>query len=799
MDTVEKRVHAFVRIRPTADFAQDMIKFGQDNKSVDIYIKKDVKKGVVNNRQTEWSFRLDGVLHNASQDLAYETIAEKLVSEALNGYNGTIMCYGQTGAGKTYTMTGTTADYRHRGIIPRAIQQVLKAAAHCVDRFVTVRVSYLEIYNETLCDLLATVTSSGTSDVPLAVVDCPEGVYVKGLSVHTVNHEEDALNLLFEARRNKYCSLVIAEHALNKHSSRSHCIFTIYIECNFRVLSDVKCINSKINLIDLAGSERLSKTGSEGQVLKEATYINKSLSFLEQIVIALSDPRRDHIPFRQSKLTHVLKDSLGGNCNTVLVANICGEAVHVDETLSSLRFATRMKWITTEPVVNETSDMRWTVKTLEKEISFLKRELAMHDSLVNRSLVTYDPLTEIQIADIKSQVLKYLEGSIDEIDIVNIRQVQEVFRQFKQLLSQQEQEVEARLRSKYALIDKNDFAAIAAAQKTAGFLTNKVSTCSVFGFQLLVPLQTDLVPLVHLVRKEGIGTSSSGKEIDALLQSKNQLITSTKDLDMKEGVRNQDAANIDTQSSKLAFLKDSPQLSSPPSKPAAFEQFKKECGSEINRIFKENKSILLARRKRSAAVAQRLNLMKQEMERIKEALGAQQQERWQQGEYVDETGQIIIDEEEFLLIMKLKDLKKEYRSDYAELQDLKAEIQYCQQLVDQCRNKLVSEFEIWYNESFLIPKDVQDTLKPGGNIRPGMIPINRVMCLEEDVQDGFERMQEAALPACPDSLSFYTAKMKAEQKHSYSRTMGALEQMRRKPGLITATMRSKSPAPLRVA
>ncbi|KGL79596.1 Kinesin-like KIF9, partial [Tinamus guttatus] len=798
MDTVEKRVHAFVRVKPTADFAQDMIKFGQDNKSIDIYLKKDAKQGVVNNRQTEWCFRLDGVLHNASQDLAYETVAEKLVSEALNGYNGTIMCYGQTGAGKTYTMTGTTADYRHRGIIPRAIQQVLKAAAHCADRFVTVRVSYLEIYNETLCDLLATVASGATGDVPLAVVDCPGGVYVKGLSIHTVNHEEDALNLLFEARRNN----LIAEHALNKNSSRSHCIFTIYIECNFRVLSDVKCLNSKINLIDLAGSERLSKTGSEGQVLKEATYINKSLSFLEQIVIALSDPRRDHVPFRQSKLTHVLKDSLGGNCNTVLVANICGEAVHMDETLSSLRFATRMKWITTEPVVNETCDTWWMVKTLEKEISYLKRELAMHDSLVNRSLVTYDPLTEIQIADIKSQVLKYLEGSIDEIDIVNMRQVQEVFRQFKQLVSQQEQEVEARLRSKYALIDKNDFAAIAAAQK-AGLVdvdghvlgdmdgqdlgTGTAHFSSKHGGKKIKPKKTK-----EQGRKEGIGTSSSGKEMDVLLQSKTQVITSTKDVDVKEGVRSQDAANIDTQPSKLASLRDSQQLSSPPSKPAAFEQFKKECGSEINRIFKENKSILLARRKRSGAVAQRLNLMKQEMEGIKEALGAQRQERWQQGEYVDETGQIIIDEEEFLLIMKLKDLKKEYRSDYAELQDLKAEIQYCQQLVDQCRNKLVSEFEIWYNEAFLIPKDVQDTLKPGGSIRPGMIPINRVLCLEQDVQDGFERMQEAALPACPDSLSFYNAKMRAEQKHTYARAMGSLEQMRRKPGLITATMRGKS-------
>ncbi|XP_075276081.1 kinesin-like protein KIF9 isoform X3 [Opisthocomus hoazin] len=328
MDAAEKRVHAFVRVKPTADFAQDIIKFGPDKKSIDIYIKKDARKGVVNNRQTDWSFRLDGVLHNISQELAYEMVAQKLVADALIGYNGTIMCYGQTGAGKTYTMTGATAEYKHRGIIPRAIQQVFKAAAHSVDPFFTVRISYLEIYNETLCDLLSTTTSNGTSDTQMAVVDCPQGVYVKGLSIHSVSNEEDALNLLFEGETNR----VIAEHALNRNSSRSHCIFTIYIESRFRVFSNIKCINSKINLIDLAGSERLSKTGSEGQVLKEATYINKSLSFLEQIVVALADPKREHIPFRQSKLTHVLKDSLGGNCNTVLVANICGEAVHVEET-----------------------------------------------------------------------------------------------------------------------------------------------------------------------------------------------------------------------------------------------------------------------------------------------------------------------------------------------------------------------------------------------------------------------------------------------------------------------------------
>ncbi|XP_074013164.1 kinesin-like protein KIF9 isoform X1 [Numenius arquata] len=796
MDAAEKRVHTFVRVKPTADFAQDMIKFGPDNKSIDIYIKKDARKGVVNNRQTDWSFRLDGVLHNTSQELAYETVAKKLVSEALIGYNGTIMCYGQTGAGKTYTMTGATAEYKHRGIIPRAIQQVFKAAAHSVDPFVTVRISYLEIYNETLFDLLATVASNGTSDMQMAVVDCPQGVYVKGLSVHAVSHEEDALNLFFEGETNR----VITEHTLNKNSSRSHCIFTIYIESRFRVFSDGKCVNSKINLIDLAGSERLSKTGSEGQVLKEATYINKSLSFLEQIVVALADPKRDHIPFRQSKLTHVLKDSLGGNCNTVLVTNICGEAVHVEETLSSLRFATRMKWITTEPVINETYDREGTVKALEKEIFLLKQELATHNSLINRSLVTYDPLTNVQIAEIKSQVHKYLQGDIDEIDIVNIRQVQEVFKQFKVVVSQQEQEVESRLRSKYALIDKNDFVAIAALQKEGvvdvdGHLAQEeeeqASGTRPTPFSSRQGGKRKSRKSNEQPKKEEIGNSLSVRDLVGILPSKSQGMVSTKDLDVKERARNQDTASIDAELSKPAPVEDSQRPSSPPSKLVAFEQFKEEGGSEINRIFKENKSILLARKRRSSAVAQRINFIKREIESIRKTLEAQKQERWQQGEYVDDKGQIIIDEEEFLLIMKLKDLKEEYRSGYAELQDLKAEIQYCQHLVDQCRNKLISEFEIWYSESFLIPKDMQEALKPGGNIRSGMIPINRVMCLEEDEQERFERMQETTLPACPASVSFYKAKMKTDQKHTYTRTMSSLQQMRKKPGLVTAAGKNK--------
>ncbi|XP_049572237.1 kinesin-like protein KIF9 isoform X3 [Orcinus orca] len=750
-----KKVHAFVRVKPTDDFAHEMIKYGDDNKTINIHLKKDTRRGVVNNQQTDWSFKLDGVLHDASQDLVYETVAKDVVSQALNGYNGTIMCYGQTGAGKTYTMTGATENYKHRGILPRALQQVFKMIEERPTQAITVRVSYLEIYNESLFDLLSTLPYVGPSVTPMTIVESPQGVFIKGLSVHLTSQEEDAFSLLFEGETNR----IIASHTMNKNSSRSHCIFTIYVEAHSRTLSDAKYITSKINLVDLAGSERLGKSRSEGRVLKEATYINKSLSFLEQAIIALGDQKRDHIPFRQCKLTHALKDSLGGNCNMILVTNIYGEASQLEETLSSLRFASRMKLVITEPAINEKYDAERMVKNLEKELALLKQELAIHDSL-----------------------------------IINLRQIQEVFNQFRVVLSQQEQEVESTLRRKYTLIDKNDFEAISAVQK-AGLVDDDghlVGEPDGQGFGLgVAPFSTRpgkkskskkmfKEQLGSLARKEGASSPVSGKELDAST-SKTQLTPSSKDGDVKDMLlQDRETSSIEPLASESPKEElRPPRPSTPPAKPVAFEDFKNERGSEINRIFKENKSILNERRKRASETTQRINAIKREIDMTKEALNFHKSLREKQGEY-ENKGLMIIDEEEFLLILKLKDLKKQYRTEYQDLQDLRAEIQYCQRLVDQCRHRLLMEFDIWYNESFFVPEDLQAALKPGGSIRPGMMPLSRIVSLGEDDQDRFSRLQQTMLPEGPDSVSFYNAKVKTEQKHNYLKTMMGLQQTHRK-------------------
>ena len=204
------RVKVFARIKPTARFAQDMIELLPDGKSINIHCNKDLRRGYINNQVLDWSFHLDRVLHNVSQDDVYEECARDIVSKTLDGYNGTILAYGQTGAGKTFTMTGSTEKFQHRGIIPRAIQQLFREISERPENAVTVRISYLEIYNESMYDLLATLPGVKNEANPMTVTEDDNGsTRVKGLSVHQANSEEEALNLLFEVQSYPFPSPIL--------------------------------------------------------------------------------------------------------------------------------------------------------------------------------------------------------------------------------------------------------------------------------------------------------------------------------------------------------------------------------------------------------------------------------------------------------------------------------------------------------------------------------------------------------------------------------------------------------------
>ncbi|XP_017559311.1 kinesin-like protein KIF3A isoform X1 [Pygocentrus nattereri] len=315
------------------------------------------------------TFTFDTVFGPDSKQLdVYNLTARPIIDSVLEGYNGTIFAYGQTGTGKTFTMEGVRAVPELRGIIPNSFAHIFGhiAKAEGDTRFL-VRVSYLEIYNEEVRDLL------GKDQMQrLEVKERPDvGVYIKDLSGYVVNNADDMDRIMTLGHKNRS----VGATNMNEHSSRSHAIFTITIECSEKGVDGNQHVRmGKLHLVDLAGSERQGKTGATGQRLKEATKINLSLSTLGNVISALVDGKSTHVPYRNSKLTRLLQDSLGGNSKTMMCANIGPADYNYDETISTLRYANRAKNIKNKARINE-DPKDALLRQFQKEIEELKRKL----------------------------------------------------------------------------------------------------------------------------------------------------------------------------------------------------------------------------------------------------------------------------------------------------------------------------------------------------------------------------------------------------------------------------------------
>ncbi|KAF4677783.1 hypothetical protein FOL47_010377 [Perkinsus chesapeaki] len=343
-------------------------------------------------------FTFDTVYDEDSrQPDVYQRTAKDAVMSVLQGYNATILAYGQTGTGKTHTMEGFVTDYHdhsQRGIIPRSMAEIFEYADlnRASDATFRVRASYLQIYNEALSDLLP------REDRPQLNIrqDKSLGVYVDGLAEHIVREPEEVYTLITEGN----ASRAIATTKLNDASSRSHAVFTIVVE----IVDDNSTLKvGKLNLVDLAGSERVRLTGATGVRLEESKKINQSLSALGNVISALTEASRaesgasgagrSHIPYRDSKLTRLLEDSLGGNCITAMIAMISPAAEAFGESLSTLKFANRAKTIRNTAVMNEfVSDQDALIRKYEAELQRLRAELAKRpNSAVNdRQLLKMD-------------------------------------------------------------------------------------------------------------------------------------------------------------------------------------------------------------------------------------------------------------------------------------------------------------------------------------------------------------------------------------------------------------------------
>ncbi|KAM3939081.1 kinesin-like protein KIF27 isoform 2-T2 [Leptodactylus fuscus] len=332
-------------------------------------------------------FTFDYVFGKSStQDDVYSCCIKPLLVSLIEGYNSTVFAYGQTGSGKTYTIGGghiaSVAD-EEKGIIPRAIQELFQAISENHNIEFTVKVSYIEVYKEDLRDLLELETN--VKDIHIREDEKGNTVII-GAKECQVESADEVMSLLEAGSAVRHTSTT----QMNERSSRSHAIFTISI-CQQRDANNgntengskksVQMICSKFHFVDLAGSERVTKTGNTGERFKESIQINSGLLALGNVISALADPKRKnaHVPYRDAKITRILKDSLGGNAKTVMITCISPSTSDFDESLNSLKYSNRARNIRNKPIVNYNPD--WDrIDEMELEIKALREALQNQQS-----------------------------------------------------------------------------------------------------------------------------------------------------------------------------------------------------------------------------------------------------------------------------------------------------------------------------------------------------------------------------------------------------------------------------------
>ncbi|KAF7150475.1 hypothetical protein RHSIM_Rhsim02G0144000 [Rhododendron simsii] len=354
------RIHVTVRTRPLSP---------EDDKTSPWRISGNSISNLIHSSKFEFD-RIFGETCKTQE--VYEARTKNIVAAAVCGFNGTVFAYGQTNSGKTHTMRGSTAE---PGVIPRAVHDLFGLIQEDTDRGFLLRMSYMEIYNEEINDLLAPERRK------LQIHENLErGIFVAGLKEEIVASPEKVLELMEFGESQRH----IGETKMNLYSSRSHTIFRMIIESRNRcededVGSSCDAVRvSVLNLVDLAGSARAAKTGAEGVRLKEGSHINRSLMTLGTVIKKLSEgagSQGGHVPYWDSKLTRILQPALGGNANIAIICNITLAQIHADETKNSLKFARRALSVTNCAHVNEIVTDAALLKFQKKEIEELKYKI----------------------------------------------------------------------------------------------------------------------------------------------------------------------------------------------------------------------------------------------------------------------------------------------------------------------------------------------------------------------------------------------------------------------------------------
>ncbi|XP_045082819.1 centromere-associated protein E isoform X5 [Coregonus clupeaformis] len=403
----ESAVKVCVRVRPLIEREETA---AESAEPVKLYWKTD-KQTIhqVDDGNFTKNFSFDRVFSAEETTLQlYQELAKPLVVSTVEGYNGTIFAYGQTSSGKTFTMMGSSLT---PGVIPLAMEDVFQTIKNCPKKEFLLRVSYLEIYNETVTDLLC----DSWKRKPLEIREGNnKNVYVADLTEELVTSPEQALAWIRKGEKNRH----YGKTKMNQRSSRSHTIFRMILESRDRgdsasgENSDGAIIVSHLNLVDLAGAERASQTGAEGTRFKEGCNINRSLFTLGQVIKKLSDEtQKGFTNYRDSKLTRILQNSLGGNAKTVIICTIT--PVTLEETLSTLQFASAAKNMKNDPHVTEVSDDGALLRRYRNEIVDLKRRLHEVSSVTQTTATEKETLS--QILQEKDQLQREQEDRIKNL------------------------------------------------------------------------------------------------------------------------------------------------------------------------------------------------------------------------------------------------------------------------------------------------------------------------------------------------------------------------------------------------
>jgi kinesin family protein 6/9 len=656
---------------------------------------------------------------------------------------------------------GDTHNYEHRGLAPRAVSQVFNEVNSRVEYEYKVSCTYLELYGEKIFDLLTDLSQTNQSgEFTIAEEKDGRGIHVRGLQEIEVSNENEALNLLFSGELAK----TTAQHKLNRKSNRSHSIFTIYLQQRQRSGISERVVHSKLHLVDLAGSERLKKTqdapdGSIGDEVtrKESMTINQSLTYLEQCVVALSKKGSiGHVPYRQCKLTTILKDALGANCNTLMMACIWGEQQHLEESVSTLRLASRMMRVQNETSKVETIDSSTLIRKQAKLIKALKQELLMHDALVERTGVGYEPYTPEQQMSIRQMLENYVDvAEVDEDDSLQIdsyRKMLEICKQFKKMVLQARDDVRLAKEEGSGSLEFGNTKTLNGNEFSTGEYMADSKSLGNTGAGVAVQYVGDDDDFgsgfsIGAAPHDSLPHASSGGNHISFSSDAKGASDRPKVLNGKKAASSSHKVDFATESSNPS-LATRDRIDIPDAKSGkAIDIFIRGEGAELQERLNKSKATLRDLRSRSRDLSQSVNSFKVKIDELQRDIESRKNSRIAllkgSGFKASET-EDIIDEEEFNLMKDLKEAKRSYKNSYEQLQKVNNVMSQSQLLTDKYKDEFAEEFAIWETKYRFTADAFGSRSKNEDD--------------QLDDQEEFERLEvERVMQKDPDSLAFFHA------------------------------------------